>query len=98
MKYSKYNIETNLPDGTPIIYNTCSRKYVLQSEINIDSESIGLKIDTSNVCIQNGIIVNTKCDEQSTLLSSLQSEVRDGTQSITILPTTKCNARCWYCY
>lgn len=99
MKYSKYNIKTNLSDSTPIIYNTCSRKYILQSEIDVDSESICLMRNTSkNVCIQNGIIVNIECDEQSILLSALQSEVRNGSQSITILPTTNCNARCWYCY
>ena len=94
MKYSQFNIITNLDDGTNVVYNSLSRKYILQAEnsyedINIDKHS------SSHDC---GILVNDNCDETSQLISLIQKEVNDGEQSLTILPTTNCNARCWYCY
>ena len=32
MKKSQFNIVTNLDDGTPIVYNSLSRKYIFQTD------------------------------------------------------------------
>ncbi len=94
MKYSQFNIITNLDDGTPVVYNSLSRKYILQAENSYEA----INIDKHSISLDYGILVNDNCDEPLQLISLIQKEVTDGEQSLTILPTTNCNARCWYCY
>lgn len=94
MKKSQFNIVTNLDDGTPIVYNSLSRKYIFQTD-NF-CENIG--IDKLSLCKDYGILVDDNIDELNNVVSSVQEETINGSQSLTILPTTNCNARCWYCY
>ena len=94
MKNSQFNIITNLDDGTPIVYNSLYRKYIFQTD-NF-CENIG--IDERNLCKDCGILVDDNFDELDNVVSSVQEETINGSQSLTILPTTNCNARCWYCY
>lgn len=94
MKYSQFNIITNLDDGTPVVYNSLSRRYVIRQEICCED----INIDKHNCSVECGILVNDNCDEPSQLISLIHEEVANGEQSLTILPTTNCNARCWYCY
>lgn len=94
MKYSQFNIITNLDNGTHVVYNSLSRKYILQT----DNCCGNVDMDEHRLCTDYGILVNDNCDEPSQLISLIQKEVTDGEQSLTILPTTNCNARCWYCY
>ena len=90
MKESIFNIASCLDDGTAVIYNTCSRKYLLQNGT--------VRNDETCFCRDNGMVVNNGCDEVANLVLSIREELNKGGQSLTILPTTNCNARCWYCY
>lgn len=77
-----------------VVYNSFTRKYSIISSSNHDN--IGSN-DTHDF-LEKGIIVNSESDEYSNLVSSIQEEVKNGPQTLTIFPTTDCNARCWYCY
>ena len=94
MKYSQFNIITNLDDGTPIVYNSLSRKYLFKTDNNFEN----IDIDEHRICKDYGMLVDDDFDELNNVVLSVQEEILNGSQSLTILPTTNCNARCWYCY
>ena len=94
MKYSQFNIITNLEDGTHVVYNSLSRKYILQTKNSCEN----INIDRNSSSLDSGILVDGNCDELNNVVSLVQEEILNGGQSLTILPTTNCNARCWYCY
>lgn len=93
-KLSQYNIFCKMDCSNSVVYNSFTRKYSIISSSNHDN--IGSN-DTHDF-LEKGIIVNFESDEYSNLVSSIQEEVKNGPQTLTIFPTTDCNARCWYCY
>lgn len=97
-KPSQFNVIVPLDSDKSIIYNTLSRQMkVLDNSL---LEQIVLNDKTACECIDadlNGFVVDSHTDELQCLNNSI-TQCEKGIQAITILPTTDCNARCWYCY
>lgn len=97
-KPSQFNVVVPLDSDKSIIYNTLSRQMkvvdnsllepLLHNELN-SCDSLDEEL--------NGFVVDSHVDEPSCLNNAI-TQCENGIQAITILPTTDCNARCWYCY
>lgn len=94
MKLPQFNINVCLDDGNSVTYNTFSRKYLSP----VDNANYNLTKDKCCYHLETGLVVDNDCDETLDLVQTIQNELENGEQTLTILPTTKCNARCWYCY
>lgn len=97
-KPSQFNIVVPLDSDKSVLYNTLSRQMDVLSNSVVESF---LRNDTITQDIiqaeSNGFIVDHHTDELLRLKATL-AQNENGIQAITILPTTDCNARCWYCY
>lgn len=93
-KESKYNISLSFNDKTAI-FNAASGSVV----VLCNSELIagGLPFDNERL-IQNGFIVPAEMDEFSEFISEIKIAHKGTPSYFTIIPTTACNARCFYCY
>lgn len=101
----KYTVCTECSEGT-LILNVISGELVLldQDEKVILKQSIILPDESTEELVAHHFLVPVDYDEKAVVYSlrailkkQKQLYVR-GIQSYTILPTTGCNARCFYCY
>ena len=99
----KYVLQTEYEDGL-LLYNVVSGEHVkLDKEEKVLVEALPVKADSRySELIEKHFVVPVSYDEKKTvgqfrkLLSAM--EKKDAITGYTILPTTHCNARCFYCY
>lgn len=94
-------------DGQRILYNTFTGQCVRTDRLSWFESSSPLPFDPENpemaALIQADFLVSAEIDEAAryeqilTLLRKMEPPF-SGYTSYTILPTTACNARCFYCY
>lgn len=102
-KFSMYNHYGTLRDGSVLIYNVLSSAVAIMSQEEFSSIHKAIPLDAEedlfSAALEMGFIVSAEEDELSKVLalrnSNNFSNKRAGFQ---ILPTTGCNARCFYCY
>lgn len=100
-RFMKYCLITDINDGK-LIYNGLSRSLVYLN--NSELGSIG-NINDYEFLYKNYFLVPDDFNEQE-ITDQMREKLRkpvdavylDHPQSFTILTTTKCNARCFYCY
>lgn len=107
IKFSRYNISKSFPNGETIIYNTSSEALVV-----LTKEEFNTVIALKNNDIANadlgvvsqlyllGIYVDLEEDElfKINFIRNQSCYSRTNFQCFVIYPTTKCNARCFYCF
>jgi len=100
LKYSKYNYEVTLPNGTKAIYNLLSgKKLRLESPVKEFYELV-LQMPDSRLA-QKWKVAGFLTDGDELTQMKLQTEaVYFHTQilRLTVCPTTACNFRCSYCF
>lgn len=77
------------------IYNTASGAVAI-IEKNIFNKKIASDIEKK--LVQNGFLVPQDLDEFENYYSKIKFNSKQNTDFFTIIPTTACNARCFYCY
>lgn len=103
-KYSKYNIAGRLSDGSFLIYNLFSSavavldKNEYQSLLDIEQAEM-VQNDLLFKAIQNGFLVpKEELENEKIALLRKSDRYNSRKGGFQILPTTHCNARCFYCY
>lgn len=91
---SMYNISITRSRKTAI-FNSASGAVVI-----IDGESIDNSIEPyqNQKLVENGILVPSGINEYQNYLLKIKISDRKKPSFFTIIPTTCCNARCFYCY
>lgn len=86
----------NICDATGhVTYNAASGAVVDGwSDCNVGD----LSLEDIVVLVKNGFLVPTDCDEFANITSNLKIEAKGNINYFTIIPTTACNAKCFYCY
>ena len=86
----------NICDATGhVTYNAASGAVVDGwSDCNVED----LSLEDIVVLVKNGFLVPTDCDEFANITSNLKIETKGNINYFTIIPTTACNAKCFYCY
>jgi len=104
-KQSKFNIVVKYTDNVYILYNTATTSMIELDNEHYEylaSNSLSkLSEDELALMREQGFLKPVEEDEnyfQSLLRKSAVCEKMDGIVSLTISPTTECNARCYYCY
>lgn len=105
LKYKKsfYNYCGDIGEGKYAVYNTLYGSYALinSAEYKFLSEEceVNLSPQTTEKLIENGFLIKDSVDEFEAFMTlSRLYRKQDLVYNLTILPTTKCNARCFYCY
>lgn len=95
-KWSFYNIIQCASSGRCLIYNSASGAIAELSRFTEDMYNL----ETSEICglAENGIIVPDGLDEFKNQASCVKQYARTKFNFFTIVLTTACNARCFYCY
>lgn len=99
----KYVLQEECEDGV-LLHNSITGKMVLLEceEIDILNALPSRRTDAMAALIDDYFLVPTYYDEQVTVLKlrMLMKKVffKEGIKGYTILTTTNCNARCFYCY
>lgn len=103
MKISQFIIATKQDDysNTYLLYNTHTTAFVVMDEKNY--HKIFIEKDFSgDMYIQQlekmGFLVDDNFDELNALEELRIKGMSDPVQNVTILTTTECNARCYYCF
>lgn len=102
-KFSMYNHYGTLRNGSVLIYNVLSSAVAMMSPKEFSSIHKAVPLDAEaelfSAALEMGFVVPAEEDELSKVLALRNannfSDKRAGFQ---ILPTTGCNARCFYCY
>ena len=104
-KLSTYLIRENMEKGQTLLLNTITGEMVLLSRKEMESVENLLSEGKGTVdeLIEHGFLVPTDCDEvkrvgQLRNILLRRKEVEERITHYNILPTTDCNARCFYCY
>ena len=105
MKYklSKFNYNFTIDSKTMGIYNTLSKALIgldLQEyeQLNMYSNNMIPK-EKEQVYLDNGILIPYTKNENNVVNCSRINSIIDSTVAVyRILPTSACNARCFYCY
>lgn len=104
-KYSEFNILYENNDNTFLFFNTYSGAIlnITREEYNTFKNFSFDKIDKDNelfkIYYSNGFIVDEDKDERKILqLMRIKNAIQTRSMFFRILPTTDCNARCFYCY
>lgn len=107
LKYSIYNIRKQF-DDVDVIWNTCSETVVFISKAEteiLDNFICGRSIEACDFSLieklfAQGILVLNEDDEISKLHFIRYRSITNTSniKSFIILPTTACNARCFYCF
>ena len=63
-----------------------------------EHQSIDLLSTDVIMLVQNGFLVPKDCNEFENITSELKVKGKSNINFFTIIPTTACNARCFYCY
>lgn len=80
------------------IYNTYSGALALVDKTDIDTNHKFIRKDIQKY-IDLGFLVPNDCAEEEIVLLSRTKGILDGRLSVfRIMPTTSCNAKCFYCY
>ena len=82
MKLPQFNINVCLDDGNSVTYNTFSRKYLSP----VDNANYNLTKDKCCYHLETGLVVDNDCDETLDLVQTIQNELENGEQTLTILP------------
>lgn len=103
-KYSMYNHHGYLHDGTILVYNVLSSAVALMTqeefnEIKFRDNYYTENKDLCRMAQDQGFIVPADEDEFAKVMALRNSNnFYDKRAGFQILPTTGCNARCFYCY
>lgn len=102
METSRFIIKSNLDgEGKVILYNTRTTALVTLEKSLYQKIFIDKDFSDSDVISQlfsMGFVVNSH-DEELAILDAMRIKEKDNPiQGVTILPTTDCNARCFYCF
>ena len=95
LKESFYNISEKCSSGL-LYYNSASGAIVI-IEYPLSMFHL-LTLDEIRVLFENGFLVEKNMDEFQKYLSYISFYPKKNTNYFTIIPTTACNARCFYCY
>ena len=100
-KTSRYNHWGSVGDNSYLVYNLLTSSVALLSEVEF-REIISLQFsneDIFNMALKEGFIVPSEEDEvEKVLLLQRMNNYSSRFAGFQILPTTNCNANCWYCY
>jgi len=101
--FSIYNHYGNLRDGSVLIYNVLSSSVAIMTQEEFSSIHKAVPSDAEEdlfrTALEMGFIVPAEEDELSKVLALRNSNnFSDRRAGFQILPTTGCNARCFYCY
>lgn len=101
-KHSKYNIVYKKTCNFYILYNTLysTLAYLNSREYDVYNNITYSETEIINFFVKNGLLVDINIDEQINYVNESKKicSAKRKTFSVTILPTTKCNAKCFYCY
>lgn len=103
-KFSKYNHYGRLDSGDILLYNVFSSSVALLSveefeRLRNESRPALKTVDLFKTAASQGFVVPSDEDETAKLLALRHSNnFNDRRAAFQILPTTGCNARCFYCY
>lgn len=95
-KESMYNYLLWGDNGSGIIFNTFSGAIIHITQSDWVNKCFSEK--DKEVLMENGFIVPLGKDECSVVVKSIKGSEICNPDYFTIIPTTNCNARCFYCY
>lgn len=90
---SFYNIAKTIR-GCTAIYNAATGSVAIIEESNL----LNLTEEDRKILVENGIMVPKDTDEFLSYFSTIQMQPKKNINYFTIIPTTACNAKCFYCY
>ena len=93
-KESMYNIEV-CQFNKKAIFNSASSAVVIIDE---DYDMLSSKEDEKHILAENGFIVPNNINEYEKFISNIEIAKKNNLNFFTIIPTTACNAKCFYCY
>ena len=99
-KRSSYNVVHDFGDGYLIVVNTVSGACIkIKKETYYDLENCS-DASLHDTCVKNGFLVEDTLDEEAFVrfVRYANNISNSDTCSFVVLPTTSCNARCFYCY
>lgn len=101
-KPSKFNVTFFVDQDITGVYNTSSRSLIGMSSEEVNALKSGgttLSEEAKKICLENGFLVPMATNENK-LLDQVRTEglLHNKVAIYRILPTTACNARCFYCY
>lgn len=100
-KSSKYNIIEKMKSGQYLIYNTLSSCIAILSkeEAEILQKGVIENDNFADECLKMGFVVGEEEDElQKVIALRNMNNFNMNRAGFQILPTTGCNAKCFYCY
>ena len=80
------------------IYNSASGAIVILDSNNMRYDKLNLEEENFRILVENGFFVPQKIDEYTDYYQYIQFADKSNINYFTIIPTTVCNARCFYCY
>ena len=100
MKLSKYNIVRRLESGNYFVFNSFSSATLIINQEDFDDFQ---NLNANNSFFQdwknNLLIISDTVDEEEILEKERQHAIYECKKQIfTIIPTSRCNARCFYCF
>jgi len=103
MKLSQFNIlaQAENDENTYLVYNTHTTAFVTFDKPKYEEIFINKDFsdaDTIQQLNKMGIVVEDDVDELLLLEKIRENGMNDPVQNVTILTTTECNARCYYCF
>ena len=102
MKISQFIIATEQDDNpnTYLLYNTHTTAFVAMEKEKYNK--IFIEKDFKEDCVQQlhkmGFLIDDDFDELAALEELRIKGMSDPVQNVTLLTTTECNARCYYCF
>ena len=102
MKISQFIIATEQDDNpnTYLLYNTHTTAFVAMEKEKYNK--IFIEKNFKEDCVQQlhkmGFLVDDDFDELAALEELRIKGMSDPVQNVTLLTTTECNARCYYCF
>lgn len=104
-RFMKYSVKIKTQTDEILLYNNLSKELVLLSKeesVDIDNVEFNFITPTIQTLIERYFLVPQDFDEKN-LANQLRNVARlmvrmNGITNYTILPTTACNARCFYCF
>lgn len=103
-RYNKYCIQQKIDDGI-LIFNTITGTLVFLSEVEVNNLDFVNPCIYTDFLIKNWFLVPENFDEDAVISTIREKQQRiindtylDHPKGFTILTTSTCNARCFYCY